>query len=111
MSAQTQVDPKNGPGETDRVQRADVPALVLEVLASPEGREAVRQAVTTWGLHQGPRERLHRPPPEVVRAAMERIEERRKRIAMPPEELEALLEEHRREFHRGPLVDEDEGEA
>lgn len=45
--------------------------------------------------------------PEKMRAAMRRIVERRQRISMTPEEVEQLIEEHRREIGRGPLVDED----
>lgn len=47
-----------------------------------------------------------------VVAAMERLEERRKRIALPREIFDEIIEEHRRDFGRGPLVDaESAGES
>jgi hypothetical protein len=45
---------------------------------------------------------------ETMQAAMRRLVELRRKIALPAEELEALLEEHRREMGRGPLTDEGE---
>ncbi len=45
---------------------------------------------------------------EKMVAAMQRIVERRKRIALPPEVVDEIIEEHRREMGRGPLVDDEE---
>ena len=39
--------------------------------------------------------------------AMQRMEQLRARMSIPADELEELLEEHRREIGRGPLIDED----
>jgi hypothetical protein len=57
-------------------------------------RTTGRSAAQAWGAYEG------RPQAEIV-AAMERVEELREKIALPIEEVEALLEEHRREFGRG----------
>ena len=43
---------------------------------------------------------------EKMLAAMKRIRERRKQIALPPDVVDAIIEEHRREMGRGSLTDD-----
>lgn len=40
-----------------------------------------------------------------MQAAMTRLEALRKQVALPPDAVEEIIEEHRREFGRGPLVE------
>jgi hypothetical protein len=79
--------------------------MAVRVELSREVENAIEEAVRREVRRQltGVRESWS---PEKMRAAMDRIEERRTRVAFPPEEVEALLEEHRREIGRGPLVEE-----
>lgn len=45
---------------------------------------------------------------ERAAAALDRILERRRRIGMPDEVVDALLQQHRQEIGRGPLTEDDE---
>jgi hypothetical protein len=79
--------------------------MEVRVQLSPEVERAIEDAVRREVRRQltGSREDWS---PEKMRAAMDRIVERRKQVAFPPDELEAMLEEHRKEIGRGPLVEE-----
>jgi hypothetical protein len=78
----------------------------LALKVSPETEEWVREIVRDELNRDRPRERRVGAPPSEMEAVWRRIDELRTRIAMDPDELEELLEEHRREMGRGPLVDE-----
>jgi hypothetical protein len=74
----------------------DIPSQVEE-----RPRETAREEAEGWQPH-----RQRQWSPESMRAAMARLRELRKRMVIPEDELEALLEEHRREIGRGPPGEE-----
>jgi hypothetical protein len=78
-----------------------------QVELSPEMRALIQEAVAKELHHLKPGVRPDWSV-ERMQAAMKRIVERRRRIGLPPDVVEQIIEEHRREFGRGPLVpDED----
>jgi hypothetical protein len=86
--------------------RPDFEELAKEIRGSVQLTNLIREIVREELGNSSPRERRAGLPQSEMQAAMARLEERRKKIALPPEVVEAILEEHRREFGRGPLVDE-----
>jgi hypothetical protein len=73
---------------------------------TPELEDMVRKIVRDEMQRTHPTSMRHGLPKESMHQAMDRIVELRKRIRVPPGEFTEILEEHRREFGRGPLVDD-----
>lgn len=80
--------------------------MSTETVVSPELEKRLRSIVQDE-LHRRDSASSEDWSLEQMQAAIARIRERRKRIALPPGVLEALIEETRREFGRGPLVEDE----
>ena len=77
-----------------------------ELNVTPELEQWVREIVRDEIRMAATRDQRHGWSPDKMVAAMERIRERRKTMALPADVVDALIEEHRKEFGRGPLIDE-----
>ena len=93
---------------TELSAKPDLEELARLILDTPQATNVIRTIVRQELETARPREWHAGLPQEEMRSVMARIVELRKEIAMPPDALEEILEEHRREMGRGSLTDADD---
>lgn len=86
----------------------DFEELARQIRGSYQIANLLREMIREELRERNPRFRRAGLPQSEMKAVMERILALRSRFTMTAEEMEQLIEEHRREIGRGPLVPEDE---
>lgn len=91
--------------------KLDFEQLAKEIRGSHQITQLIREIVREEMGEDRQRVRQAGLPRSEMKEAMRRLVELRKRIKLPPDIVEAIIEEHRRECGRGPLVDEPKVDA